>query len=457
MEIMSGKTLKGKRITVIGAGISGIGLASLAARLNASVFVSEKKEIDGETGRVLQSCGADFEGGGHSGKAFEADLIVLGSGIPPKAPVVLEALKKGVPLCGELDFLSPYLEGKIIGVTGSNGKSTTTSLIGHLLGKAGYSVSVSGNIGSSLADAALLPWDYIVIELSSFQLHWNTSLSCDVAVVTNLAPDHIDWHGSYEEYVKSKAKILWTLKPEGAAVFQERDRELLGTGNCPGRTVGFRWSSDAGGSSETEIIADETGKAVFLISASGSEKLFDFDSLPLIGKHNIENGAMAAGVLKLLKIGGEYDRYFTGFRGLPHRCEKVAEIHGILYIDDSKGTNVASTATALGSIPGRKVIILGGQGKGEDYAPLAEAVKKEASAAVVMGEELQKISDALKKAGFNQVIEASGMEDAVAKASSALQGKGVVLLSPACTSWDMYPNYKKRGEHFRNIVLGMER
>jgi len=457
MEIMSGKTLKGKRITVIGAGISGIGLASLAARLNASVFVSEKKEIDGETGRVLQSCGADFEGGGHSGKAFEADLIVLGSGIPPKAPVVLEALKKGVPLCGELDFLSPYLEGKIIGVTGSNGKSTTTSLIGHLLGKAGYSVSVSGNIGSSLADAALLPWDYIVIELSSFQLHWNTSLSCDVAVVTNLAPDHIDWHGSYEEYVKSKAKILWTLKPEGAAVFQERDRELLGTGNCPGRTVGFRWSSDAGGSSETEIIADETGKAVFLISASGSEKLFDFDSLPLIGKHNIENGAMAAGVLKLLKIGGEYDRYFTDFRGLPHRCEKVAEIHGILYIDDSKGTNVASTATALGSIPGRKVIILGGQGKGEDYAPLAEAVKKEASAAVVMGEELQKISDALKKAGFNQVIEASGMEDAVAKASSALQGKGVVLLSPACTSWDMYPNYKKRGEHFRNIVLGMER
>lgn len=453
----SANDLKGKRITVIGAGVSGKGLASLAAGLGASVFVTEKKHLDEDARAIFRKKGIAWEEDGHSGRACDADLVVAGSGISPSAPVILEARKKGIPVTGELDFLAPFLRGRIIGVTGSNGKSTTTALLGHMLSRRGYSVSVTGNIGSSLADSALREWDFLVVELSSFQLHWNSCLSCSVAVVTNLAPDHIDWHGSYEEYVRAKARIITTQRESGVAIIQERDRAALGVPLSDERIVCFSWKNDFSGRWEKAILADESSRSVYFRTGKDEEKLFGFDDLPLIGRHNIENGSMAAGVLHLLGEKNAIPSLFPGFGGLPHRCEKVAEIDGILFIDDSKGTNVASTCTALTSIDGPKAIILGGQGKGEDYAPLAETVRKEAVAAVVMGEEREKITAALRRAGYFEILEADGMEDAVKKAASALPGKGVVLLSPACTSWDMYPNYKKRGEHFKSIVLSMEK
>jgi len=452
----SANDLQGKRITIIGSGVSGKGLAFLAARLGASVFVTEKKHLDEDARAMFREKGIAWEEDGHSGRACEADLVVAGSGIPPSAPVVVEAVKRRIPVTGELDFLAPFLRGRIIGVTGSNGKSTTTALLGHMLTRKGFAVSVAGNIGTSLADSALRVWDFIVVELSSFQLHWNSCLSCSVAVVTNLAPDHIDWHGSYDEYVRAKARIITTLGESGLAVIQERDRAALGAASEDERLVCFSWKGEFSGRCEKAILADENSRSVYIRTGKDEEKLFDFDDLPLIGRHNIENGSMAAGVIHLLGEKGGAASLFSGFKGLPHRCEKVAEIGGILFIDDSKGTNVASTCTALTSIEGSKAIILGGQGKGEDYAPLAETVRREAAAAVVMGEEREKIVRALREAGYGAIIEAEGMEDAVRKAASALAGKGVVLLSPACTSWDMYPNYKKRGEHFRNIVLSLE-
>ncbi|HRX25264.1 MAG TPA: UDP-N-acetylmuramoyl-L-alanine--D-glutamate ligase [Aminivibrio sp.] len=450
-----GNNLQGKKITIIGSGVSGKGLASFAAGLGASVFVTERKHLDEEARAMFRKKGIAWEEDGHSVRACDADMVVAGSGIPPAAPVVIEARKRGIPVTGELDFLAPFLRGKVLGVTGSNGKSTTTALLGHMLTRKGFAVSVAGNIGTSLADSALRNWDYIVVELSSFQLHWNYRLSCSVAVVTNLAPDHIDWHGSYEEYIRAKARIISTQRECGIAVVQERDRTVLGSDLADDRFVCFSWKEDFSGRCKKAILADERTRSVYFRTGNDDEKLFGFDDLPLIGRHNIENASMAAGVLRLL---GEKDipGLFTGFCGLPHRCEIVADIGGVLFIDDSKGTNVASTCTALTSIEGPKAIILGGQGKGEDYAPLAETVRKEALAAVVMGEEREKIVSALKKAGYGAIIEAEGMEDAVKKAASALPGKGVVLLSPACTSWDMYPNYKKRGEHFKSIVLSLE-
>lgn len=449
-------SLKGKNITIIGAGVSGTGLARFASRLGASVFVSENKMISEETKNIFHHNGVSWEEG-HTAKACETDLVVLSSGIPPFAPVVRKAVKNGIFVMGELDFLAPYLQGVLIGVTGSNGKSTTTSLVGHMLKNIGYSVAIVGNIGNSLAEAALRPWDYLVMELSSFQLHWNTSLSCQISIVTNLAPDHIDWHGSYEEYVGAKTKILVSRKENGFTIVQERDRDLLFK-NIPHDGVAiFRWGDDSPGMNDLEIVADEKRRSVFFRSQGNEEKLFAFDSLPLLGKHNVENGAMAAGALRLLSIEGEYGSFFKGFKGLPHRCEVVAKINGVLFIDDSKGTNVASTSTALGSISGQKVVILGGRGKGEDYAPLAVAVRKETCAAVVMGEERDKIVSVLRAQGVLRIVEASDMEDAVGKAVREVPENGVVLLSPACTSWDMYPNYKKRGEHFQNIVLKLER
>ncbi|HCL79830.1 MAG TPA: UDP-N-acetylmuramoyl-L-alanine--D-glutamate ligase [Synergistaceae bacterium] len=450
--------LQEKRVTVIGAGVSGEGLALLAERLGARVFVSDKGVVADDVRGRLAARGIGWEDGGHTERAFEADMLVLSSGIPPSALVVEEARQRRCPVVGELDFLTPYLYGTLVGITGSNGKSTTTSLIAHMLERNGYKVSLSGNIGRALADAALQSWDYIVVELSSFQLHWSTRFSCALGVVTNLAPDHIDWHGSYEAYVGAKANIFANQREGGMAIVQGRDvSELLGRRERSS-VAEFWWRNQRHEPAPLEILADGDREEVFLVRDGQMELLFSFDQLPLIGKHNVENGAMAAAALRMLGAGAlSSAEGFSGFKGLPHRCQEVGRVGGILYIDDSKGTNVASTITALVSIPGDKAIILGGQGKGEEYGPLAEAVRTNACAAVVLGEEKDKIVRALREARCPVVLEAETMEDAVRQATLAVPDGGVVLLSPACTSWDMYPNYKRRGEHFQQIVLGMGR
>lgn len=447
---------EGKRITVIGAGVSGLGLAVYAASLGAEVFVSADRPVaDNSIREKLKTLNIPWEEE-HSARAYGSECMLLSSGIPPSSPAVKEARRRGMNVMGELDFLAPHLSGKILGVTGSNGKSTTTSLLGHMLKKRGFRTAVAGNIGISLAEAAGKPWDYIVVELSSFQLFWNTSLACDLAIVTNLAPDHIDWHGSYGEYVQAKKKILTTRKKNSPAILQLRDRAALEVedANEAGITPLY-WQGEGDPSTFSSILADESRKAAFLRQERDENPLFSFPDLPLLGSHNIENAAMAAGALRLLGVRGDLGHLFEGFRGLEHRCEFVAKKGGRIYIDDSKGTNVASSATALTSIPGIKVVILGGKGKGEDYAPLARTVKKEALAAVVLGEEREKITAALASAGFEAILKAADMEEAVHLAAE-FPGAEVVLLSPACTSWDMYPNYKKRGEHFREIVCGLK-
>ncbi len=452
-------SLEGKRITVVGAGVSGAGLALLAHTLGAKVFVSDEKKMPGEdTANLFNERGIEWEEGGHTPRLFEADCILVGSGVSPKASAVTDAIARGIPVVGELDFVAPYLQGKIIGVTGSNGKSTTTALIGHLLSRAGFSVDVVGNIGRSIAGAALQKRDYIVAELSSFQLHWNTRFSCDLAIVTNLAPDHIDWHGSYGEYVKAKSNILLTLKPGGYALVQRSEHPLLFDRSPAGENVfSFSWS-DGVRSSPRSFVADETsGQLVMHWPNDEKEVLFRFDEVPLMGRHNIENASFAAASVRLLSEKGVFNgRLFSGFKGLPHRCEYVATVQDVTYVDDSKGTNVAASATALESLAGPKVVILGGKGKGEDYAPLAEAVKREAIAAVVLGAERERIVEALVAAGFPDIIRVDSMDEAVRIASHKAPPHSVVLLSPACTSWDMYPNYERRGEHFKQLVMRLK-
>ena len=443
---------EGKEITVIGAGVSGLGLAGFAASLGARVFISaDRPAADTSLREKLNALNIPWEEE-HTPRAYEGEYMLLSSGIPPTSPAVKEGLRRGMTVMGELDFLAPHLSGRILGVTGSNGKSTTTALLGHMLQKGGFSAAVAGNIGIPLSEAAGKPWDYIVAELSSFQLFWNTSLSCDLSIVTNLAPDHIDWHGSYGDYVQAKKRILTTRKKGSPAILQWRDREALEAETLTGGGINyFHWMGEECPSDLPSILADDGRKGVFLRQGREEDLLFSFSALPLLGSHNIENAAMAAGALRLLGIGGDLMDLFEGFRGLEHRCEFVAKKGGRIFINDSKGTNVASSTTALNSIPGVKVVILGGKGKGEDYAPLAETVKRVALAAVVLGAEGDKITEALALAGFERVFRAADMEDAVRKAAG-IPGAEVVLLSPACTSWDMYPSFKKRGEHFREIV-----
>lgn len=442
---------KGKRISVIGAGVSGRALAEFAALRGAAVFVSDSKEIPSDIKDGFAKNGIAWEENGNTEKSLDADQIVVSSGISPHIPVLEKAAADSLPVVGELDFISPYLSGIVIGVTGSNGKTTTTSMIGYYLEKLGYSVMTGGNIGNAVAHAAGRDYDFIVLELSSFQLHWAKEFMCDLAVVTNLAPDHINWHGSYENYVAAKANLINCLVPGGAAIFQKRDEEALhikeGVERFP-----LCWTEED--PHHQGIYLDEKVKAAW-INGGGcrmKKKLFFFDEVKLLGKHNLENTAMALGALALFNTPEVSPQLLASYVPPKHRCAFAGEIKGVTFVDDSKGTNVAATVTAMTSLPGTKVIILGGQGKGEEYGPLADAVKEYTHAAVILGSEKEKIAAALDAAGVKGYKLVGDMPEAVEAAFSMAVPGDTVLLSPACTSWDMYPSYNARGDHFCAIV-----
>lgn len=446
---------KGRQITVIGAGLSGQALAGLADRLGAEVFVTELGEVSTQARQLFCERKICFEEKGHTDRAWQADLVLASSGLSPTSAPVREAGKRNIPVMGELDFVAPFLKGKILAVTGSNGKTTTTSLIGHLLSECGFRVKTAGNIGSPIAEAAGMDLDYIAVELSSFQLHWVQNFPVDLALVTNLAPDHLDWHGSYEKYVSSKMHLLTQVKPGGQSVVQIRDLARIPDGCAnvipliPGEEQG---SVDA----KASLVVSKN-KALYLTENGEQQTLFTEQDMPLLGLHNMENGGMA--FLACLLQGADQTTLRNAlrtFKGLPHRCELVGTRNGVRYVDDSKGTNVAATVTALQSLPGEKIIILGGQGKGEDYSALAQAVKRHAVCAVLIGSDGPRIRESLIKANFSDFFEEGDMEQAVFRASKVAREGETVLLSPACTSWDMYPNYKERGRHFQELVRRLE-
>mgnify|MGYP003765465965 CR=1 FL=1 len=457
MEKMVEKVKRGsdaKRISVIGSGVSGLALAILAKRLGHEVFLSEKKSsLPPETLRKLGANAISWETGGHSGRVYESDLILLSSGIPPQADCVVEATRLGVPLMGELDFVSPHLQGRVVAVTGSNGKSTTTALIGHVLQKLGVKTGVGGNLGTAAATLTEKNFDVVVLELSSFQLARAMNLRASVSVVTNLAPDHLDWHGSLEEYIAAKARVLALRAPGAWGIIQDRDFEALKMTN-PANLAVLSWSSSSLHEAEGFIFMD--GDKALLRWRGEERTLFSYAETALLGKHNLENIAMSLAAVQFLGNDFSAQAVLAGFTPLPHRCEKAGVKGGVLYIDDSKGTNVDASVTAMNSIEGSKIVILGGRGKGEDYAPLARSVLRTSEGAVLLGEESDRIEQALRDAGFSATFRAVDMPDAVRMARALARPGMVVLLSPACTSWDMYDDYRERGEHFCSLVRALE-
>ena len=441
---------KDKRLVVIGAGVSGQGLAVLASQLGAKVFVTEQNKISDEAKKIFDSNNIDYEEG-HSLKALEnVDEILISSGISPKSQILHDAQERGIKLTGELDFVLPHIKTqKLLCVTGSNGKSTVTSLIGHILNRAGLKTGTGGNLGTASAIFTRENFDAVVLELSSFQLaRALNNMHSKVAIITNLAPDHIDWHGNYNNYVEAKSRVLKLRDSQGWAIIQDRDADIL---NPSGKIITLSWHEKPNHKFNGHIFMSESES---LLNLDGQiTQLFKYSDTDLIGSHNLENVAMSLCAVKLLNI-PDFDVKFLleGFKPLPHRCENAGQINGVQYIDDSKGTNVAASITAMTSIKGRKIIILGGQGKGEDYAPLAQAVKNECECAILLGEEAGKIQDSLTQANYKNFYRVSDMEEAVKLAAKLANPGMVVLLSPACTSWDMYKSYKARGEHFCNIV-----
>lgn len=431
------------KITVVGAGISGQSLALWAKKLGAQVFVTDcKAELAPQVCLAFEQAQIQYESGGHTQRALECDLMVVSSGVGPQSQAVQMAMASGVPVRGELDFLHPWMKGRSIAVTGTNGKTTTTSLIGHLLRSQGLKVGVAGNIGVPLASVAGQEFDVCVMELSSFQLYWNHSFTPDVAVLTNLAPDHLDWHGSYEAYVAAKMRIFGSPQSWNWAICQARDRSLVPFG---GKVCSLGYHGD-----DPWIDIQDDGAT--WVDGVDRINLFHKDQLKLVGRHNLENAAMATAAVYALDSGLEPACGLPSFLPPAHRCQKVAVRRGVAWINDSKGTNVASTTTALSGIEGPKIVILGGKGKGEDYEPLALSVKAHAKAAVLLGMEADKIEAVLRAVGFDQVYRVQDMSEAVHQAEKLAQSGDTVLLSPACTSWDMYRSYEERGDHFAQLI-----
>ena len=438
---------EGKRISVLGAGVSGTSLAELAKKAGADVFVSDAQELSLDTTSFFYTNGIRFESGGNTEKILDADILLVSSGISPENKWLLEAEKKDIDVIGELDFASQFISCPIIAVTGSNGKTTTTSMIGYLLEKSGYRTGVCGNIGNGISHMADGDYDFVVAELSSFQLHRASSFRCNVAVVTNLAPDHITWHGSYENYIAAKAKEISSLVENGIAVYQSRDEAAFCFRDDVNRFP-LSWTSE---SEENALCIDRGTEAAYVIKNGKKTKLFDFDDINLLGDHNIENTAMTLAVLNMLGVSVPKE-VLASYVPPKHRCAFAGKINDVTFVDDSKGTNVAATVTALTAINGTKVIILGGQGKGEEYSLLAETVRNQARAAVLIGEEKEVMAAALDKEGFTNYRFEKNMKSAVDTAYSMADHGDIVLLSPACTSWDMYPSYVARGEDYVRCV-----
>jgi UDP-N-acetylmuramoylalanine--D-glutamate ligase len=434
-----------KQLTILGAGTSGASLASMARRLGADVFVSDSSDISASTLERFRKEGVTYEQGGHTGKVFSGETIVVGSGFPPNAPIIDRLKERGVTPVGELDFVLPLISSRVIGITGSNGKTTTTSLLAHLIRASGARCAAAGNIGNPIADFVGTDLDYIALETSSFQLYWTNSARIDGAAVTNIAPDHIDWHGSYENYTSAKARILSFVKNDGFCVVREADREILGT---PGRkNYLLSWNDTR----EKRTISLSSREKNALMDG---EELFAFHETNLIGAHNMENTAMAMAVVKLLGFDtGAPRASLASYEAPPHRCRLVLTTSdGVRYIDDSKGTNIAASSAAMSSIEGPHIVILGGRGKGENYAGLLEPLRKFAKYALLIGEESGEIAAALERGNYRSFSRVRGMEAAVKTACEIACPGDAVLLSPACTSWDEYKNYGERGEHFVSLV-----
>lgn len=438
------------RLVVLGAAESGVGAAVLAQKKGYDVFVSDMGTIKDSYKKLLDSYGLPWEEGHHTeALILNADEVVKSPGIPDTAPMVQQVKAAGIPVISEIEFAGRYTNAKTICITGSNGKTTTTSLIYHILQKAGYNVGLAGNIGKSFAlQVAEGKHDWYVIELSSFQLDNMYDFRADIAVLLNITPDHLDRYDfKMQNYVNSKMRILQNQRPEDTFIYWAQDEWIpneLHKYNSPARMLEF---SDM---PKAEAVAYEENNLLKISQPLSFE--MDVDELSLPGLHNLRNSM--AGALATLSAGVAPEVVREGlsdFPGVEHRLEKVCDVDGVHYINDSKATNVDACYWALAAMRTPTVLILGGKDKGNDYNEIAELVKTKCRALVYLGADNKKLHDFFD--GFGLPVEDThSMADCV-KACARLAQKGdTVLLSPCCASFDLFRNMEDRGEQFKARV-----
>ena len=443
-----------KRMVILGAGESGAGAAVLAVMNGYDVFVSDSGMIAAKHRKLLDEYKIAFEEGGHTYKHIvNADEIIKSPGIPDKTEIMQKLKELKIPVLSEIEFAGRFTEAKMIGITGTNGKTTTTLLIHHILTKAGLNTGLAGNIGSSLAlQVATSKCDYYVIELSSFQLDYMFDFKCDVAVLTNITPDHLDrYNYSVDQYAASKFRIGQNQTAGDAFIWCADDdltNQYISEKNIMATQYPFsiKKKVERGAYLEENQIQINTNSNPFTML---------IQHLALQGKHNLYNSMAAAISARVLEIRSETIREsLSDFRNIEHRLEFVMSVHGIEFINDSKATNVNSTWYALESFTKPVVLILGGVDKGNDYTMLEELVREKVKAIVCLGKENKKIHKAFKD-HVATIVDTGSAEEAV-QVSYRLARKGeVVLLSPACASFDLFENYEDRGRKFKAAVRAL--
>ena len=442
-----------KRIVVLGAGESGVGAAILAQKKGFEVFVSDMSMIKDKYKNMLVERGIEWEEGQHTESLIlNADEAIKSPGIPNNAPMIVKLKDLGVPVISEIEFAGRYTNAQMICITGSNGKTTTTSLIYHIFKKAGLNVGLAGNIGRSLAlQVAECNYDYYIIELSSFQLDNMYQFHANIAVLMNITPDHLDRYDyKMQNYVDAKFRIIQNQTDDDAFVFWNDDpviqKELHKYG-IHGQYYPFAENKGNGLAAYTE-----KSKIYFTRPVDFN---MEQEDLALTGTHNLFN-SMAAGIsANIAGIKKECIREaLSDFKGVEHRLEKAGVVNEVNYINDSKATNVNSCWYALKSMKTKTILILGGKDKGNDYNEIADLVKEKCSGLVYLGLHNEKLHDFFDKFGL-PVADVQSMKDAVAAATKMAKPGETVLLSPCCASFDLFKSYEDRGDQFKECVKNL--
>ena len=439
-----------KRVVILGAGESGCGAAVLAKKLGFDVFVSDFGTIADKYKQMLDEKEITWEEKQHTEEIIlSAGEIIKSPGIPNEAPIIVKIKNAGIPIISEIEFAGRYTRAKMVCITGSNGKTTTTSLIYHIFREAGLNVGLAGNIGKSLAlQVAEGDKDYYIVELSSFQLDNMYEFRANVAVLMNITPDHLDRYGyDMQNYVDAKLRILQNQEPGDAFVFWNDDpiikKELSKYKH--GKLYSFAESNHEDAAAYTEA-----EKLVFTEPAPFNMEL---EELSLTGKHNLYN-SMAAGIsANVAGIRKETIREaLSTFAGVEHRLEKVAKVNGVEYINDSKATNVNSCWYALQSMKTKTILILGGKDKGNDYSEIAELVKEKCCGLIFLGADNSKLHSFFDGFGL-PIADTNSMQECVQAAYKMAEKGETVLLSPCCASFDLFKSYEERGRMFKEEVL----
>ena len=439
------------KIVVLGGGESGFGAAYLAKKKGLEVFLSDKGLIKDDYKNLLIDAGIEFEEGQHTEeKILSADWIIKSPGIPKKAEIIFKINQKGIRLSSEIEFASEFTDAKIIAITGSNGKTTTTSLIYHILKNDDLKVGLGGNIGKSFAkQVADENFDYYVLEVSSFQLDDIQNFRPHISLLLNLSQDHLDQYNyNYEEYALAKFRITENQENDNFFIYNKDDEmslSLLGELEIKAKMIPLSTKEKL---KEGGFIDDD--KIMVKLADEFSMKV---EELSLVGNHNIANSLAASIAGKILQINNESIRNsLMTFQAVEHRLEQVAEINGVKFINDSKATNVNATYYALESMKQPTIWIVGGVDKGNDYTEIEDLVKKKVKAIVCLGIDNQKIIDFFQDK-MESIYSTSSMQEAV-KVSKSLAEKGdTVLLSPCCASFDLFNNYEDRGNQFKKEIL----